>query len=225
LRFEPFASARRSLSVDLTERALRLENVTVRQSDRDAPAMENVSLVARPGKVTALFGPEGASMLLTVALGLVRPERGRVTVGGVDLDDLDPSAWWSEVAWVPQRPALVAGTLADNIRMGWSAADAEVADAAVAADLDVADRLDAVVLEDRLSDAERQRIGMARAFLRNSAVVLLDEPTAMLDADTERAVAVLRRLVSGRTVLMAAYRPALLPLADVVVALPALVAV
>jgi len=188
--------------------------------------MENVSLEALPGKVTALFGPDGASTLLTVALGLVRPERGRVTVDGVDLDDLDPSEWWSKVAWVPQRPALVAGTLADNIRMGWSATDAEVADAAVAADLDdVADRLDAVVPEDRLSDAERQRIGMARAFLRNSAVVLLDEPIAMLDADTERALAVLRRLVAGRTVLMAAYRPALLPLADVVVALPALVTV
>lgn len=197
--------------------------------------MENVSLVALPGTVTALFGPDGGSTLLAVALGLVRPEQGRVTVDGVDLHDLDPSAWWSKVAWVPQRPALVAGTIADNIRMGWSATDAEVAAAAAAADLgDLLERLpsglDTVLGDsgggppgDGLSDADRQRVGMARVFLRNSAVVLLDEPTAVLDDDAERALAVLRRLVAGRTVLLAMYRPSLLTLADVVVALPTLV--
>src|SRR5690349_10723761 len=119
MEFEPSEPGPRSLSVDLSERTLRLENVR-----------DGVSFEVRPRRVTALFGSDDASSLLTVALGLVRPEQGRVTVDGVDLDDLDPSAWWSEVAWVPQRPALVAGSIAENIRMGWSATDAEVADAA-----------------------------------------------------------------------------------------------
>ncbi|WP_051569709.1 ATP-binding cassette domain-containing protein [Cryptosporangium arvum] len=196
--------------MDLSERTLRLENVR-----------DGVSFEVRPRRVTALFGSDDASNLLTVALGLVRPEQGRVTVDGVDLDDLDPSAWWSEVAWVPRRPALVAGSIAENIRMGWSATDAEVADAARAAGLD--GTLDAVVGEDTRADDRRQRIGLARVFLRNSAVVLLDEPTAMLDADGEEALAVLRRLVAGRTVLLAVHRPALLAIADVVIAVPALV--
>ncbi|MFG1920918.1 ATP-binding cassette domain-containing protein [Cryptosporangium sp. NPDC048952] len=196
--------------MDLSERTLRLENVR-----------DGVSFEARPGRVTALFGSDDASSLLTVALGLVRPEQGRVTVDGVDLDDLDPSAWWSEVAWVPQRPALVAGTIADNIRMGWSATDAEVAAAARAAGLDEA--LDALVDEDTWSDDRHQRIGFARVFLRDSAVVLLDEPTAMLDADGDEALAVLRRLVAGRTVLLVVHRPTLLALADVVIAVPGLV--
>lgn len=209
--------------MDLSDRTLRLENITVRAPERDAPAVGGISFEAQPGRVTALFGPDAksASTLLMIALGLVKPERGQVTVGGADLDDLDPSAWWARVAWVPQRPALVAGTIAENIRLGWSATEAEVAEAAAAAGLD--ETLDTVVLEDGLADDERQRVGLARVFLRDSAVVLLDEPTAALDADGERTLAALRRLVAGRTVVMAANRPALLPLADVVVAIPALV--
>ena len=215
--------------MDLSDGALRLENVTLRSGDPENPALKNLTLVARPGRVTALTGSDGASAstLLAVALGLVRPDEGRVTVGGVELDDLDPAAWWTNVAWVPQRPALVAGTIAENIRLGWSASDAQVADAASAAALDdVRARLplglDTMLGEDGagLSAGERQRVGLARAFLRNSAVVLLDEPTA--DPD-EELLGALRRLMAGRTVLMVAHRPALLALADDVVVLPELV--
>ncbi|TQS45677.1 ATP-binding cassette domain-containing protein [Cryptosporangium phraense] len=186
---------------------LRLENVTV-------SALRDVSLVARPGRVTALTGP-GTETALAVALGLVRPARGRVTLGGIPLEDLDPSARWTTVCWVPQLPVLLAATIAENIRLGWSASDAEVAAAAAAAG-GLPPGLDTVVGEDGagLTAGERQRIGLARAFLRDPAVVVLDEP-----ADDDRFLDALRRLVPGRTVLMVAHRPSLLALADEVVAL------
>lgn len=206
---------------------LRLENVTVLSPDRDRAALDSVSLVARPGRVTALTGPTvtGTSTALAVALGLVRPSHGRVTLGGVPLEDLDPAAWWTTVAWVPQSPVLLGGTLAENIRLGWSASDTEVASAASDAALDdLLDRLplglDTVLGEDGagLTPGERQRVGLARAFLRNPAVVVLDEPTANLDdADETHFLDALRRLVAGRTVLLEAHRPALLALADDVI--------
>jgi len=210
--------------------ALTLENVTVRYPGRTDPALTGASLVVRPGTVTALTGPSGTgkSTLLAVLLGIVRPDEGRVRVGDVDLADLDPETWRSHLAWVPQRPTLVAGTIADNIRLGRpDASDAEVARAAADAELgDVVaarpDGLDTVLGEDGagLSAGERQRTGLARAFLRDAPIVLLDEPTANLDGESEERVLVgLRRLVEGRTAVLVAHRPALLTIADHVVRL------
>jgi ATP-binding cassette subfamily C protein CydCD len=123
------------------------------------------------------------------------------------------------VAYVPQRPHLFAGTLADNIRLGRpDATDAAVAEAARHAGLD----LDlATMVGERgtmISAGQRQRLALARAFLRDAPVIVLDEPTASLDQDTEATVvAAIRRLAAGRTVLMAAHRPALLAAADRIV--------
>ncbi|MFI5958686.1 ATP-binding cassette domain-containing protein [Cryptosporangium sp. NPDC051539] len=199
--------------LDLVEAPLlRLENVTV-------SALRNVSLVARPGRVTALTGT-GSETALAVALGLVRPSRGRVTVGGVPLDELDPSARWTTISWVPQFPVLLAGTIAENVRLGWPASDAEVAAASEVALGDLIGRLplglDTVLGEDGagLSAGERQRIGLARAFLRGPAVVVLDEPD-----DDDRFLDALRRLAPGRTVLMVAHQPSLLAFADEVITL------
>ena len=208
--------------------ALTLENVTVHYPGRPDPALDRVSLVVRRGTVTALTGPSGTgkSTLLAVLLGFVTPDRGAVRVGDVDLAELDPDAWRSQVAWVPQRPTLVAGTIADNIRLGRAeATDAEVARAAADAELaDVIaarpDGLDTLLGEDGagLSAGERQRVGLARAFLRDAPIVLLDEPTANLDGNREqRVLAGLRRLLAGRTAVLVAHRPALLALADHVV--------
>ncbi len=202
-----------------------LSGVTVRYPDRSVPALDGVSLAVRPGEVLALAGPSGCgkSTLLSVLLGFVVPSDGQVTVGGVDLSTLDPSAWRRRVVWVPQRPYLFAGTVADNIRLGVpSASSPLIADAAARAG--ATGFLDRSVGEGgaALSAGQRQRVALARAFLSVAAydapLVLLDEPTANLDGENEAAVlAAIRELARGRTVVLAAHRPPLLSLADRVV--------
>ncbi|MCO5969297.1 thiol reductant ABC exporter subunit CydD [Actinoallomurus soli] len=207
---------------------LRLEEVTVAYEGRDEPALDGFSLVVRPGETVALTGPSGSgkSTLLAVLLGFVRPDAGRVLLGGTDLADLDPDAWRSRVAWVPQRPYLFAGTVADNIRLGRpGATDDEVRRAA--RDAFAEEFVDALPegfgtpLGERgtgLSAGQRQRIALARAFLRDAPILLLDEPTSGLDAESEAAVIeAVRRLAAGRTVVLVAHRPALADLADRVV--------
>jgi ATP-binding cassette subfamily C protein CydCD len=175
-----------------------------------------------PGEIVALTGPSGCgkTTLLRVLLGL---EHGTVTVGGVDLHDVDPAAWHARIAWVPQHPHLFAGTIAENVRLGAPDAPPDavrraLADARLAVDPDtrVGDR------GTGLSAGERQRVALARAFLRDAPVLLLDEPTAGLDGATEAEIArTIRRLVAGRTVVLVAHRPALLELADRVIDLAA----
>ena len=204
---------------------VRFEDVTVRYPGRELPALSGFSLEVHPGEVVALTGPSGAgkSTALAVLLGFVRPDEGRVSVGGVALSEVDLDAWRRSIAWVPQRPYLFAGTIADNIRLGDpTAADSAVREAAVAAGatgfLDALPHgLNTLLADDGagLSAGQRQRIALARAFLRDAPLVLLDEPTANLDADTERGILeAIRRLARGRTVLLAAHRPTLIALAD-----------
>ncbi len=196
--------------------------------ERDEPALHRASLSVEGGEVVALAGPSGCgkSTLLAVLVGLVVPDEGVVRVGDVDLAELDPDAWRAQLAWVPQRPHLFAASIAENVRLGRrDATDAQVADAIAAAGLDrVVAALDdgaATLLGDRgagLSAGERQRVALARAFLRDAPLLLLDEPTANLDGETEDEVLdAVRRLAVGRTVLIVAHRPALLELADRVV--------
>ncbi|MGA5794776.1 thiol reductant ABC exporter subunit CydD [Streptomyces cellulosae] len=212
--------------------ALAFENVTVRYPGRAADAVTEVSFTVTPGETVALVGPSGSgkSTLLSTALGFVRPDAGRVTVGGADLAGLDLAEWRRRVAWVPQRPHLYAGTIAENVRLARPDAD----DAAVrralrdAGALDFVDALPhgagTVLGEDGagLSAGQRQRLALARAFLADRPVLLLDEPTAALDGATEaEVVAAVRRLAEGRTVLLVVHRPALLAVADRVVRLTA----
>ena len=189
-----------------------------------------MSFAVEPGETIALVGPSGAgkSTLLNVLLGFVRPTDGRVLVGGADLTGLDLAEWRSRIAWVPQRPHLYAGTIAENVRLARPDAD----DAAVrraladAGALEFVDALpegvDTVLGEDGtgLSAGQRQRLALARAFLADRPVLLLDEPTAALDGATEaEVVEAVRRLAVGRTVLLVVHRPALLGVADRVVRL------
>ncbi|GAA4606895.1 hypothetical protein GCM10023195_25520 [Actinoallomurus liliacearum] len=207
---------------------LRMEGVTVAYEGRDEPALDGFSLVVRPGETVALTGPSGSgkSTLLAVLLGFVRPDAGRVLLGGTDLADLDPDAWRSRIAWVPQRPYLFAGTVADNIRLGRpDASDDEVRraarDAFAEEFVDALPEGFATPLGERgtgLSAGQRQRIALARAFLRDAPILLLDEPTSGLDTESEAAVIeAVRRLAAGRTVVLVAHRPALADLADRVV--------
>jgi ATP-binding cassette subfamily C protein CydD/ATP-binding cassette subfamily C protein CydCD len=203
---------------------LCFEDVTVRYPGRDVPALDAVSFEVRPGEVVALTGPSGAgkSTALGALLGFVAPSGGRLTAGGIPLSDVDMAAWRRRIAWVPQRPYLFAGTVAENIRLGEPAAtDEAVLRAARMAGASfvetLPDGLSTVLADDGagLSAGQRQRIALARAFLRDAPLILLDEPTANLDAETERGILdAIRRLAVGRTVVLAAHRPALIGVAD-----------
>ncbi|WP_406284415.1 thiol reductant ABC exporter subunit CydD [Embleya sp. NBC_00896] len=208
---------------------LVLTGLTVQHQGRTDASPADVDLVVRPGETLALTGPSGCgkSTLLSVLLGFTRPTAGRVTVGGVDLAELDPAAWRAHIAWVPQRPYLFAGTIGANVRLARPDADdarvrRALADAGAADFVAAAGGLDAPLGEDGagLSAGQRQRLALARAFLADRPILLLDEPTSNLDGDSEATIVeAVRRLARGRTVVLVAHRPALLPLADRVVAL------
>ncbi|MFI1799748.1 thiol reductant ABC exporter subunit CydD [Streptomyces sp. NPDC020379] len=207
---------------------LTVDRLVVRHEGRAEPSLPETSFEVRPGETVALVGPSGAgkSTLLNVLLGFARPAAGRVLVGGTDLSSLSPGSWRDQVAWVPQRPHLFAGTVAENVRLARpEATDAQVREALRAAGaLDFVSMLhhgtDTRLGEDGagLSAGQRQRIALARAFLADRPVLLLDEPTANLDGETEAAVVeAVRRLAEGRTVLLVVHRPALLAVADRVI--------
>lgn len=209
---------------------LSVEGVTVRYPGRASDAVSGVSFAVEPGETVALVGPSGVgkSTLLDVVLGFVEPAEGRVRVGGVDLADISPERWRERIAWVPQRPHLFAGSIAENVRLARPDAD----DSSLRGALRAAGAwefvsalpggVETVLGEDGsgLSAGQRQRLALARAFLADRPVVLLDEPTAALDGETEEGVVeAVRRLAVGRTVLLVVHRPALLGVADRVVRL------
>ncbi|WP_030973832.1 thiol reductant ABC exporter subunit CydD [Streptomyces sp. NRRL S-1824] len=209
---------------------LELERVTVRHEGRAEPSLDGASLVVDEGENVALVGPSGVgkSTLLNVVLGFKAPDEGRIRVGGVDLATLAPERWRERIAWVPQRPQLFAGTIAENVRLARPDAD----DSAVTAALrdagahdfvaELPDGAQTLLGEDGagLSAGQRQRLALARAFLADRPLLLLDEPTASLDGETEAGIVeAVRRLAAGRTVLLVVHRPALLSVADRVVVL------
>src|SRR5262249_11277666 len=151
-------------------------------------------------------------------LRLAEPAAGRVTVGGHDLAECDAAAWRRQLAWVPQRPTIFRGTVADNIRLGDAgASDERVREAAALAGADAFGGArpagSGTVVGaggGPLSGGERRRLGLAGAFLRDAPLVLLDEPTADLDPESAALVAdAVERLRRGRTVLVIAHRPEL----------------
>jgi thiol reductant ABC exporter CydD subunit len=217
---------------DLTTAEIAIEGLTVSYPGRGEPALEDVSLSVAPGEMLALAGPSGSgkSTLLGVLLGLTAPTRGTVLIDDVGLDELDLDAWRSQIAWVPQRPHLFSASIAENVRIGCRDASIErICGACSLVGLDevvarLPDGLDTVLGEGGagLSAGERQRVALARAFLRDAPLLLLDEPTANLDGQTEHEVLeAVRRIAHGCTVVLVAHRPALLRMADRVVTLGA----
>jgi ABC-type transport system involved in cytochrome bd biosynthesis fused ATPase/permease subunit len=213
---------------DMTAADITIEGLTVSYPGRLQPALDSLCLHVEAGEVVALAGPSGCgkSTLIGVLLGFVAHEQGNVSVGGVKLSEIEPDAWRAQLAWVPQRPHLFARSIAENVQLGRrGASDEELAAAIAAAGLSdvvagLPDGLDTVLGERGagLSAGERQRVALARAFLRDAPLLLLDEPTANLDGQTEQQVLeAVQRLSTGRTVILVAHRPALLEMADRVV--------
>ena len=211
---------------------IEFDGVEVRYEGRGASSPGPVSLVVGPGECVALTGPSGAgkSTLLNVLLGFVAPTSGRVRIGGADLAGLSLEHWRERIAWVPQRPHLFAGTIAENVRLARPDASDEAVVRALR-DAGAGDFVSALPCGERtalgeggagLSAGQRQRLALARAFLADRPVLLLDEPTAALDGETEAGIVdAVRRLAVGRTVLLVVHRPALLAVADRVVTIGA----
>jgi ATP-binding cassette subfamily C protein CydCD len=218
---------------DLRAATITFVDVTARYPARALDAVRDLTLSIRPGETLALVGPSGAgkSTVLQLLLRLLEPSAGRITVAtpdaSVGLRDLTAAAWRDQIAYVPQAPGFVAGTIADNVRLvAPEASDAQVQQAlrdAGAWDF-VSVLADGIhhELADRgagLSAGQRQRVALARAFVLDAPLVVLDEPTAALDAESEqRVVDAVTRLAEHRTVVLVAHRPALAAIADRVVA-------
>jgi len=209
---------------------IRLAHVSFRYASREVDVLRGLELELGAGEMLALTGPSGAgkTTLLALLLRFVEPTGGRILVGEHDLADLDAREWRRRLAYVPQRPTLFRGTVAENIKLGAPAADDDhIREAAALAGAQAfVERLpsgfDTVVGEGgrSLSTGERRRIALARAFARDAPLVLLDEPTADLDSESVDVVAdAVERLRVGRTLVVVAHRPELARRADRIVRL------
>jgi ATP-binding cassette, subfamily C, bacterial CydD len=212
------------------EAPVRFEAVSFAYPSRPELILDRFELELRPGETVALVGPSGAgkSTVASMLLRFLEPSSGRVTVGGIDLAECRADLWRRLIAWVPQRPTIFRGTVGENIRLGHGAAgEGAVRDAAVLAGADrFIQSLPAgygTLVGDGgrgLSAGERRRIALARAFVRDAPLVILDEPTADLDPTSADVVAeAVERLCAGRSVLLIAHRPELVARADRIVAL------
>jgi ATP-binding cassette subfamily C protein CydD len=198
---------------DLSRQPIELRAVTLTYPGRSRPALRQVSATIRPGQRIVLTGPSGAgkSSLLGLLLRFTEPTAGRIEAGGTDLADIPVDRWRRQIAWVPQSPYLFAGTVAENIALGEPSAPADAIRRAAALAgaeefiMALASGFDTELGERalNLSAGQRQRIALARAFLRDAPLVLLDEPTAHLDPVTAgELLADIDVLMAGRTVLL-----------------------
>lgn len=206
--------------------------VSVRAGDRGYDAPADLAGVVRPGRVTALAGPSGSGKTTAAMalLGLIEPDEGAVLVhtpdGVLPLREIDRAAWWAQVSWVPQRPVIEPGTVRENV-LGARRVDGEtLARAAAATGLDAVVRSmpsgwDTLIGQGGvgLSVGQRQRLALTRGLLDPAAVLVLDEPTAHLDAVSEEHVlaTITAAAATGKAVVVIAHRPSLLAVCDDVI--------
>jgi ATP-binding cassette subfamily C protein CydD len=180
-------------------------------------ALHEVNFSIQAGEQVALVGPSGAgkSTLLNLILGFNQPTHGQILINQQPLVDIDPATWRHQIIWLPQRPHLFHGSVADNIRLAKPDADMSLVERAATqarADCFIAELpegYDTLVGEGGhgLSGGEIQRLALARAFLKNAPLVILDEATASLDLESEQQIQqAIAQLAEGRTLLMVAHR-------------------
>ncbi len=196
---------------------LHFQAVSFTYPEGERPALRNITFTLHRGERIALVGPSGAgkSTLTALLLRFIEPQGGHILVNGTPLRELPPDEWRRYVAWVPQRPYLFHGTIASNLRLARPEATMEeLRQAARQAHLD--HFIDGLPLGYEtpvgergltLSGGQAQRLALARAFLKDAPILILDEPTASLDATNEAHIqAALERLVEGRSVIVIAHR-------------------
>jgi ATP-binding cassette, subfamily C, bacterial CydD len=218
----PIAATRPDLRVP---RQIQLQGVSVRYRRTDQQGLNRLDLTIAQGERIAVVGESGAgkSTLIHLLLGFIEPTGGRILMDDRPLTGIDITAWRRHCAWIGQHPMIFTGTLKENIAMAHNEATEEQVTAAArrAGVWEFADRwesgLETVVGEQGLglSVGQAQRIALARAFIQDAPILLLDEPTASLDRSTEAEIlSNLNGWIQGRTMVMATHRPAALVLAD-----------
>ncbi len=214
----PLPDSSGQADVDLSRDEIALRAVTLRYPGRERPALDRVTLTIRPGETIILTGPSGAgkSSLLALLLRFATPASGTITAGHADLAQIPADRWLAQIAWVPQHPHLFATTVAGNIALGQPGARRQdiVAAARTAGADGFIRRLprgyDTPLTEGArsLSAGQRQQIALARAFLRRTPVLLLDEPTAHLDpASAALVTTAIETQMADRTVILITHRP------------------
>jgi ATP-binding cassette subfamily C protein CydD len=207
-----------------------LDDVFVTYDGRSAPALAGVTLNLPHGRTTALVGPSGSgkSTLAALLLRFIEPSSGSIRLGDLPLAELDPTSCRSLIAWVPQHPHIFHGTISENIRM--ARPDAGPDDVVAAARAAHADEFIEALPQGYqtsineggtlLSGGQRQRIAIARAFLKDAPMLILDEATAHLDAETEAVIREsLFQLMRDHTILIIAHRLEMVFDADQIVVL------
>lgn len=224
---EPVTEHGSAPAPDLSTARVRIDDLSVAARGAWAPA--RLSADIPPHAITALVGPSGAGKTTTVMtlLGLLEPTRGRILISdegaAVELSDLDINSWWDQVTWVPQSPAILPGSVRENVLEGRDISEAHLTEAARATGfLEVVDKLsdgwDTQLGHGGvgLSVGQRQRMALTKSLLKDTPWVILDEPTAHLDAmNEEQVVETLVKLRDmGRTVIVIAHRKPVVDAAD-----------
>lgn len=215
---------------DVARNHLRFDDVTFAWPMRFVPALEHASFEVLQNSTVVLTGKSGSgkSSAIALLLKLASPNDGKIWIGATDLAKCDAEQWRRQIAWVPQRTHLFSGTVADNVLLASpQSTTGEVEHALERANaLSFVQRLPHGMHTDvgqygaLLSAGERQRIALARAFLRDSPLVLLDEPTEHLDEESAGLVIdAIKRLCKDRTAIISTHSPVLKVIADSVVTL------
>jgi ATP-binding cassette subfamily C protein CydD len=206
-----------SFNIKKISQGIRFEHVGVTYATRNLSALTDINLEIPVGQMTALVGVSGAgkSTLAALLLRFMEPDTGRILVENQPLSNIPPTEWRKCLSWVPQMPTLFNSSLADNLRMAKpGATKAELERACQQADLlDYIHSLPqdfSTPIGERgtlLSGGQFQRLALARAYLRNSTLLILDEPTSSLDPIQEQGLLhSMHNLMHGRTTLLIAHR-------------------
>lgn len=210
---------------DLAVTDIVIDSLSVEAEGRGITAPSGLSGTIRHGSITALAGPSGAgkSTTVSVLLGLLTPTSGTISAGGIPVQEMAEESWWSQITWVPQRPVLVPGTVAEN--MGGRADEAAALTGFDEVLAEMPQGWDTPIGQGGigLSLGQRQRLALTRALREKRPLLVLDEPTAHLDARSEEQIinAVKAAKAQGQTVLIIAHRQTLLDIADEVITVAA----